>query len=603
MKTYRASKLTIKHVDSKTEREFLNANHKQGAILSSVAIGLFDGDELIQIETFGQPRIEIQSKNIQHQWELLRECSKKGCQVHGGKSRILKHFIEEYHPVNILSYCSLTEGFDGHSYAACGFTKLSESGSYHYEYQGQKILRYRMQKNSNLRAQGKQEAIECTLKSFGKEYDPNLTELENATKAGFVRVNDLGNQVWEMKFAKNIGYVYEFELEGKKYRGKHILTSSRPYYGSGTAWRAYCASIPGYQRKISIKILEWLADDDIETLDNKLTEVETKYIQEILGREDYLNISDNHHCPNYVNCHNPISNANRARTVANRSPEQKDEIIRKYQEAVANRSPEKKVEISRRMSEVHKNRTPEEKAEIKRKRQETVASRTPEQREEISRHYSEGQLNMDPNAKLEKIRKRQETIASRTTEQKAERLRKYQETMNSKTLEEKAEISRKLSEANKRRTPEQRAEQIRKRQETIANKTPEQKAEIIRKYQETMANRSPEEKIERLKKYRETMNSKTPEEKAEIKRKRQETIANKTSEQKTETKRKLQETKKANYEKCQKEKLDFLTSYFDRVENIDQQKVECFKGDRSISILVHGRSLETIKKYINLKGF
>ena len=565
MKTYRASKLTIKHVDSKTEREFLNANHKQGAILSSVAIGLFDGDELIQIETFGQPRIEIQSKNIQHQWELLRECSKKGCQVHGGKSRILKHFIEEYHPVNILSYCSLTEGFDGHSYAACGFTKLSESGSYHYEYQGQKILRYRMQKNSNLRAQGKQEAIECTLKSFGKEYDPNLTELENATKAGFVRVNDLGNQVWEMKFAKNIGYVYEFELEGKKYRGKHILTSSRPYYGSGSAWKAHCASIPGYQRKISIKILEWLADDDIETLDNKLTEVETKYIQEILGREDYLNISDNHHCPNYVNCHNPISNANRARTVANRTPEQKEVSRQKRQKTISSRTPEQKIEFYRR-------------------RTWTLNTRTPERKAEVKRNISEAQKN-------------------RTSEQKAERLRKYRETMNSKTSSEKAEAQKRrvLTKAN--RTPEQKEVSRQKCQKTWLNRSSEEKIETSRKMSVAKLNMTAEEKIERLKKYRKTMNSKTSLEKAEISKRRSEAQKNMTAEQKIERLKKFQETQKVNFEIHQKEKLDFLTSYFDRVENINQRRVECFKGDRSISILVHGRSLETIKKYINLKGF
>ena len=523
---YRASKLIVKHVDAKTEKDFLNINHKQGAITSTVAIGLFDGDELIQIETFGQPRIEIQNKSIQHQWELLRECSKKDCQVHGGKSRLLKHFIEEYKPVSILSYCSLTEGFDGHSYAACGFTKISESKSYHYEFNGQKILRYRMQKNSNLRAKGLKETIEKTLDSFGKEYDPNLTEYENAVKAGFQKINDVGNQVWEMKFTKYVGYIYEFELEGKKYRGKHIV-NGRPYYGSGTAWRAWCNSIPGYKRKINVKILEWLSDDDIETLDSELTEVETKFIQEILGREDYLNISDNTRVPNYVNCHNPISNANRARTIANRTPEQRAEIAEKIQKALSGKQ-----------------------AELTAKRLETIAKKSSEEKEETRRKISEAHLNRSPEAKLETKNRLNKTRANWSDE--------FKSIIHMK--------------------------KVKSLQRTREKKSPEEKEETRRKHSETCANWSDE--------FRKN-----------IGKKHSETIANWSDEKRTEISEKQVMGRQKNLQKKIQKRLDFLTSYFDRVENIDQPRVKCFKGDRSISILVNGKSLEKIKEYIKLKGF
>ena len=104
MNKYRASKLTIKLVPQNIEKAFLNSYHKQGYIKSDFAIGLFNNDELLQIETFGLPRIEIQNKNIIHQYELLRECSKKDCIIYGGKSRLLKHFFAETKCLFLLTF-------------------------------------------------------------------------------------------------------------------------------------------------------------------------------------------------------------------------------------------------------------------------------------------------------------------------------------------------------------------------------------------------------------------------------------------------------------------------------------------------------------------
>lgn len=257
MRKIRASKCEIREVSVNEEREFLNENHKQGYVGSEYAIGLYYENELVQIETFGAPRIEIQNKAIKHDWELLRECSKKDYQIYGGKSRLLKRFENEKHPLSLLSYCSLTEGFDGHSYIACGFTEINRSVSYHYEKNGEKILRYKMQKNANLRNAGKKENIQKTIESFGGTYNPNETERENAKRNGFVMVSDKGNITFEKNYSDFRGYVYKTTnlLNGKIYIGQHVPTDSSSYIGSGKLLKK--AQKKYGKKSFKIEVLQW----------------------------------------------------------------------------------------------------------------------------------------------------------------------------------------------------------------------------------------------------------------------------------------------------------------------------------------------------------
>lgn len=259
----RASKCIVKEVPIEEERRFLETNHLQGYCMSEVAYGLYYGNELVQIETFGSPRIEVQSNTIWHDWELLRECSKKDVQVYGGKSCLLKHFEQEKKPLNLLSYCDTTAGFDGHSYAACGFTLEHVSADYWYEYNGEVIKRYRMQKNANYRMKGKKEPIQLTLEKYGKTYDPNLTEKQNAINAGFVLMKGTGQQVWSKRYSDNIGYIYCIEntVNGKLYIGQHTLykngiLKSPNYFGSGTVLQRAVAKYG--KRSFKRRVLEWV---------------------------------------------------------------------------------------------------------------------------------------------------------------------------------------------------------------------------------------------------------------------------------------------------------------------------------------------------------
>ena len=270
----------VKKIDNVEAIAFLNEYHKQGGLISEVCYGLFYNDELVQVETFGQPRIENQNGIIWHDWELLRECSKKDYQILGGKSKLLKAFENECKPLSLLSYCNTTEGFDGHSYEACGFHLDSICKEYWYEYNGDNIQRYSMQKNRNLGALGKKEPIQKTLEKYGKTYDPNLTEKENAANAGFKKVIGKGQQTWSKYYAKDIGYIYLIEntVNGKRYVGQHTLVKngvlkSKDYFGSGVALQE---AVKKYgKRAFKRKALEWTTDL------SKLTELEYKYINEL----------------------------------------------------------------------------------------------------------------------------------------------------------------------------------------------------------------------------------------------------------------------------------------------------------------------------------
>lgn len=278
MKRLFARNCEVREVSIDEERNFLNENHKQGYVSSTVCFGLYNGGELVQIESFGVPRIENQNRSFFHDWELLRECSKKDYYVLGGKSKLLKAFERKYNPISLLSYCSLTEGFDGHSYIACGFKEINRSGSYHYEKDGEKISRNAMQKSAPKRMKGQIEEIQKTIEKFGGVYNPNETERENAKRNGFVFVEEIGNITYEKNYSDFRGYVYKTTnlLNGKIYIGQHVPKKKSIYYGSGTLLKP---ALEKYgKNNFKVEVLQWcrnqeeLNEAEVDWINNKCPE-------------------------------------------------------------------------------------------------------------------------------------------------------------------------------------------------------------------------------------------------------------------------------------------------------------------------------------------
>lgn len=223
---YRASKLQIRNASVKEERAFLETNHLQGYVHSDTCLGLYDKDELIELMSFGKSRF-----NKKYNTELLRLCTKKDCIVHGGASRLFKHYTTGINEP-IISYCNESI-FSGKVYTALGFSKLGTVQSYFYTKNGEVILRYQMQRNARLRSLGIPENIEKTITKFGGTYYPEKSERVNAELNGFeVHHKIEATWVWGAEW-----YVYEItnNINGKTYIGQHIKHDGKDsYMGSGT---------------------------------------------------------------------------------------------------------------------------------------------------------------------------------------------------------------------------------------------------------------------------------------------------------------------------------------------------------------------------------
>lgn len=113
-----ARKCIVKQVDRNIVKKFLEENHIQGYIRSSIKIGLFYEDELVSIMTFDNS--EGRKKMNINEFNLSRFCSKKEYNVVGSASKLLKYFIDKYKPKRVISFADLDWSL-GNLYYKLGF--------------------------------------------------------------------------------------------------------------------------------------------------------------------------------------------------------------------------------------------------------------------------------------------------------------------------------------------------------------------------------------------------------------------------------------------------------------------------------------------------
>lgn len=187
-----ARKCEIKEIDNKTYKQFCEENHLQGYSAASIKVGLFYKNELVQVMSFSKPRF-----NKEIEWELVRECSKAGYSIIGGKGKLLKFFERIYKPKSLISYCE-KDKFSGKSYYKNGFRLDKESQpsyNYFYKHDLTPLSRLKFQKHK--------------LKEVLENFDENLTEWENMRNNGYMRLFDYGNYV----FIKEYNYLQNKEIE------------------------------------------------------------------------------------------------------------------------------------------------------------------------------------------------------------------------------------------------------------------------------------------------------------------------------------------------------------------------------------------------------
>lgn len=178
-----ARKCTIRDVSFIDSKNFLEKNHIQGDCSSKYRYGLYYNDEIVSIMTFGSKRRNLGSKNEKDSYELLRFCNKLNTTVVGGASKLLKHFIKEHNPNEIISYCDRRWSI-GRMYEKLGFTLDHISQPNYFYVIGEKRENRFKYRKSELIKQG---------------FDKDKTEHEIMLERGIYRIYDCGTKVYKWK--------------------------------------------------------------------------------------------------------------------------------------------------------------------------------------------------------------------------------------------------------------------------------------------------------------------------------------------------------------------------------------------------------------------
>lgn len=108
-----ARKLRILNVSHQDCKLFLESNHLQGFVKSSIRFGLFDGNELLSVMTFSKEK---------NGYKLQRFCNKLNTTVVGGADKLFKHFLRNSDGLPIVTYAAM-DWSDGGLYEKLDFVK------------------------------------------------------------------------------------------------------------------------------------------------------------------------------------------------------------------------------------------------------------------------------------------------------------------------------------------------------------------------------------------------------------------------------------------------------------------------------------------------
>ena len=132
-----ARKLTIQKTKWKEARDFLDSYHIQGAgVPGYVRYGAYDKDEfgfskLIAIMSFSKPRLALGKKKNSDVFDELLRFATNGKNYPGVASRLMKTFIKEYNPIQIISYAD-RRWSDGNLYKQLEFVLDKDTDDVNY---------------------------------------------------------------------------------------------------------------------------------------------------------------------------------------------------------------------------------------------------------------------------------------------------------------------------------------------------------------------------------------------------------------------------------------------------------------------------------------
>ena len=178
-------KCIIKEINNTLSESFLEKNHIQGYVASTIYLGAFYQEKLIAVMTFKREKKDCDS------WELTRFASdnKYVCQGVGGK--LFKYFIRNYKPQEVKSFADRrwTINEKNNIYIQLGF-KFGGYTKPDYKYYNPKIDKHKRIHKFNFRKQ-------ILHKKYGLPL--TMTETEMAKELGYDRIWDCGliKYVWK----------------------------------------------------------------------------------------------------------------------------------------------------------------------------------------------------------------------------------------------------------------------------------------------------------------------------------------------------------------------------------------------------------------------
>ena len=173
-----ARKCSVKETHPKDIKEFEDETHIQGHVPTIVNYGLYYEGKLVALMTFGVPRYD---KSIEY--ELIRFSVAKGWHIPGAASKLFSHFIKDYKPNSVVSYCDLRWS-QGNLYKTLGFKLMKTSKpNYFYVKSDRRESRQKYQKR-------------CLPRIFGSSVDMTKTEEQIMSEHGYHKIYDCGNLVF-----------------------------------------------------------------------------------------------------------------------------------------------------------------------------------------------------------------------------------------------------------------------------------------------------------------------------------------------------------------------------------------------------------------------
>lgn len=177
-----ARNCVVMELDKRKCYDFLNHNHLQGKCASRIRLGLYYNEELVSVMTFGSPRHFIGGSN--HEYELLRFCSKLNTNVIGGAGKLFNYFLKTYNPSSIVSYAD-RRWSTGNLYDSLGFKLYNKSRpNYYYVVKNERKNRFNFRKS-------------VLMKKYNCPAD--MSEHEFCKQHEWYRIYDCGSLCYEWK--------------------------------------------------------------------------------------------------------------------------------------------------------------------------------------------------------------------------------------------------------------------------------------------------------------------------------------------------------------------------------------------------------------------